>query len=52
MLQRAASRPRGATVFGYQVQDPERYGVVEFDAPAGRCAIEEKPEVAAARTTR
>ena len=32
MLQRAASRPSGATVFGYHVKDPERYGVVELDA--------------------
>lgn len=32
MLQNAASRKHGATVFGYQVKDPERFGVVEFDA--------------------
>src|SRR5690348_6859916 len=32
MLREAAARPRGATVFAYQVRDPERYGVVSFDA--------------------
>jgi glucose-1-phosphate thymidylyltransferase len=43
-LQRAAERESGATVFGYWVNDPERYGVVEF-APDGRVlGIEEKPE--------
>jgi glucose-1-phosphate thymidylyltransferase len=42
-LRAAAARERGATVFGYQVRDPERYGVVEFD-PAGRpVSLEEKP---------
>jgi glucose-1-phosphate thymidylyltransferase len=42
-LQRAAEREQGATVFGYWVRDPERYGVVEF-APDGRVlGIEEKP---------
>jgi len=42
-LQRAAQREQGATVFGYWVRDPERYGVVEF-APDGRVlGIEEKP---------
>jgi glucose-1-phosphate thymidylyltransferase len=42
-LERAAARESGATVFGYQVRDPERYGVVEF-APDGRVlSIEEKP---------
>jgi glucose-1-phosphate thymidylyltransferase len=42
-LQRAAGRPDGATVFGYHVQNPSAYGVVEFD-PAGRViGIEEKP---------
>jgi len=43
-LRRAAERETGATVFGYQVRDPERYGVVEFD-PSGRAvSLEEKPE--------
>ena len=43
MLQRAGSRTKGATVFGYYVRDPERYGVVNFD-PTGRVLdIEEKP---------
>jgi len=43
-LKRAAGRSSGATVFGYWVRDPERYGVVEF-APDGRVVgIEEKPE--------
>ena len=40
----AAARPTGATVFAYQVDDPERYGVVSFDAETGRAQhIEEKP---------
>jgi glucose-1-phosphate thymidylyltransferase, short form len=42
-LQAAARDPRGATVFGYRVQDPERYGVVEFDAEGRVLSIEEKP---------
>jgi glucose-1-phosphate thymidylyltransferase len=42
-LRAAAARERGATVFGYQVRDPERYGVVEF-SPEGRAvSLEEKP---------
>jgi len=42
-LRRAAAHPSGATVFGYQVSDPERYGVVEFDAGGRALSIEEKP---------
>ena len=42
-LQRAASHPQGATVFGYQVKDPERFGVVEFDDQDRVLSIEEKP---------
>ena len=43
MLHEAANRPRGATVFGYHVSDPERFGVVEFDAQGKAVSIEEKP---------
>jgi glucose-1-phosphate thymidylyltransferase len=39
----AAARERGATVFGYWVRDPERYGVVEFDAQGRAVSLEEKP---------
>jgi glucose-1-phosphate thymidylyltransferase len=42
-LQRAAARTEGATVFGYYVKDPQRYGVVEFDAQGRASGIEEKP---------
>jgi glucose-1-phosphate thymidylyltransferase len=42
-LQRAAARPEGATVFGYHVQNPSAYGVVEFDATGRVVGIEEKP---------
>ncbi|ENU5816004.1 glucose-1-phosphate thymidylyltransferase RfbA [Vibrio fluvialis] len=42
-LKSAASRDHGATVFGYQVKDPERFGVVEFDADMKAVSIEEKP---------
>jgi glucose-1-phosphate thymidylyltransferase len=43
MLRAAATRKKGATVFGYQVKDPERFGVVEFDADKRAVSIEEKP---------
>ena len=43
-LRRAASQTNGATVFGYQVRDPERYGVVEFDDDGRAIGLEEKPE--------
>ncbi|WP_305967476.1 glucose-1-phosphate thymidylyltransferase RfbA [Marinobacter salsuginis] len=43
MLQTAAKREKGATVFGYQVTDPERFGVVEFDDYQRAISIEEKP---------
>jgi glucose-1-phosphate thymidylyltransferase len=42
-LKRAASREHGATVFGYWVKDPERYGVAEFDAAGKVIGLEEKP---------
>jgi glucose-1-phosphate thymidylyltransferase len=42
-LQTAAERPSGATVFAYHVNDPQRYGVVEFDAQRRALSIEEKP---------
>jgi glucose-1-phosphate thymidylyltransferase len=42
-LRRAAAREEGATVFGYWVRDPGRYGVVEFDAEGRAASIEEKP---------
>jgi glucose-1-phosphate thymidylyltransferase len=42
-LRSAVSRDRGATVFGYQVRDPERYGVVEFDEAGHAISLEEKP---------
>ncbi|MGT2847362.1 glucose-1-phosphate thymidylyltransferase RfbA [Streptococcus massiliensis] len=44
MLQKAAAKESGATVFGYQVKDPERFGVVEFDKEMNAISIEEKPE--------
>lgn len=42
-LRTAAAQPRGATVFGYHVSDPERFGVVEFDSLGKAISIEEKP---------
>lgn len=43
-VRRAAAREEGATVFGYYVRDPERYGVVEFDPAGSVVSLEEKPE--------
>ncbi|BDQ65464.1 glucose-1-phosphate thymidylyltransferase RfbA [Shewanella xiamenensis] len=43
ILKKAAARPTGASVFGYQVKDPERFGVVEFDHAQKAISIEEKP---------
>ncbi|HEU4992369.1 MAG TPA: glucose-1-phosphate thymidylyltransferase RfbA, partial [Luteimonas sp.] len=43
MLHRADARAHGATVFGYRVRDPERYGVAEFDATGKVVGLEEKP---------
>ncbi len=42
-LRNAAAREQGATVFGYRVRDPERYGVVEFDKAGRAVGLEEKP---------
>jgi glucose-1-phosphate thymidylyltransferase len=44
MLMQAAGRRDGATIFGYPVKDPQRYGVVEFDAHGRVLSLEEKPE--------
>ena len=43
MAQKAVARPNGATVFAYPVHDPERYGVVEFNAAGKAISLEEKP---------
>lgn len=45
-LDRATAREKGATIFGYHVKDPERFGVVEFDTEGQVLGIEEKPTVA------
>jgi glucose-1-phosphate thymidylyltransferase len=45
MVAEAAARERGATIFGYHVNDPQRYGIVELDADGRPLSIEEKPEV-------
>ena len=44
ILRKASSKTHGATVFGYYVDDPERFGIVEFDANGKAISIEEKPE--------
>jgi glucose-1-phosphate thymidylyltransferase len=44
LLARAAARRKGATVFAYPVNDPQRYGVVEFDAKGKAVSLEEKPK--------
>jgi glucose-1-phosphate thymidylyltransferase len=43
LLHSAAARAKGATVFGYRVHDPERFGIVEFDATGKVLSVEEKP---------
>jgi glucose-1-phosphate thymidylyltransferase len=43
LLQRAAVRRRGATIFAYRVRDPERYGVIDFDGDGRAISLEEKP---------
>jgi len=48
-LQHAAAKARGATVFAYPVKDPERYGVVEFDAQGRAKSIDEKPKLPKSR---
>ncbi|RYL21699.1 MULTISPECIES: glucose-1-phosphate thymidylyltransferase RfbA [Acinetobacter] len=45
MLKQAVARDQGATVFGYQVKDPERFGVVEFDEQRRAVSLEEKPKI-------
>jgi glucose-1-phosphate thymidylyltransferase len=48
-LQQAAQRASGATIFAYPVKDPERYGVVEFDADGRAIGLEEKPKAPKSR---
>ncbi|MCX7211283.1 MAG: glucose-1-phosphate thymidylyltransferase RfbA [Burkholderiales bacterium] len=48
-LEKAAARTQGATVFAYPVNDPERYGVVEFDAQGHAISLEEKPKAPKSR---
>jgi glucose-1-phosphate thymidylyltransferase len=43
-LKRAAEQPAGATVFGYWVKDPQRFGVIDFDSQGNALSIEEKPQ--------
>jgi glucose-1-phosphate thymidylyltransferase len=43
-LERAVNREKGATIFGYRVVDPQRYGVIEFDDKGNVLSIEEKPQ--------
>jgi glucose-1-phosphate thymidylyltransferase len=49
MAQKAAQRPHGATVFAYPVHDPDRYGVVEFNAAGKAVSLEEKPKAPKSR---
>ena len=49
LLKRAAERTRGATVFAYPVNDPARYGVVEFDGSGKAISVEEKPKAPKSR---
>jgi len=44
LLELAMNQPDGATIFGYPVRDPERYGVIEFDEAGNALSIEEKPK--------
>ena len=44
LLQRISAQPRGATIFGYRVQDPQRYGIVEFNTSGEVVSLEEKPD--------